>query len=42
MRINNFITLHGIGLYCSVANADSITLSGSDASLRYERIHVRK
>ena len=42
MTIKNFITAHGIGLYCNVANADSVTLSGSDASQRYERIHVRK
>ena len=43
MTIKNFIiSLHGVGLYCNVANADSVTLSGTDASQRYERIHVPK
>ena len=42
MTIKNFITLHGIVWYCNEANVDSVTLSGSDASQRYERIHVPK
>ena len=42
MTIKNFITLHCVWLYCNVANADSVTLSGSDASQRYERFHVPK